>query len=86
MAQRKKAFVQRPDRSPVQLHGFALGPGRDSDIRIANLSYTGCQIRSEDAFRKGEIVELRIVKRGAIEAEIRWSDGGCAGARFIEPA
>jgi hypothetical protein len=30
------------------------------------------------------VVELRILKRGAIEAEICWSADGRAGARFIE--
>ena len=85
MAKKKtRTFVEREDRQPVRLHGFALGPKRDSDIRIANMSYTGCQLRSEDAFKPGELVELRIIRRGAIEAEIRWADKGCAGARFIE--
>ncbi len=87
MAQRKKkTLVERADRHPVKMHGFALGPGRDSDIRIANLSYRGCQIRSDDAFKPGEVVELRIIKRGAIAAEICWSAEGRAGARFIEQA
>ena len=87
MAQRKKkAFVERAERHPVELYGFALGPKRDSDIRIRNVSYTGCQIRSEDEFRPGEVVELRIIRRGAMQAEIRWSADGLAGALFIEPA
>jgi hypothetical protein len=81
---KKKTFVERPDRHPVKLHGFALGPGRDSDIRVANVSYAGCQIRCEDGFTVGEVVELRIVRRGAVQAEICWSADGRAGARFLE--
>jgi hypothetical protein len=76
-------FVERADRHPVSLYGFALSQTRDSDIRVRNLSYTGCQIVSGDKFAKGEVVELRIIKRGAMEAEIRWSAKGCAGARFL---
>ena len=79
----KKIFVERAERHPVNLRGFALSPTRDSDIAIANLSYTGCQLTSDDRFKAGEIVELRIMKRGAIEAEIRWSDDGRTGARFM---
>lgn len=80
---RMKVFEMRADRRPVNLRAFALSPTRDSDVVVADLSYTGCQIRSEDSFEAGESLELRIIKRGAIKAEIRWSGKGCAGARFI---
>ena len=76
-------FVERAERRPVKLRGFALGPSRDSDIRVSDLSYHGCQLTSVDAFDAGEVVELRIVKRGAITAEIRWSADGRSGARFV---
>jgi hypothetical protein len=84
MAQQKeKAFVERAERHPVSLRGFALSPTRDLDIQIADLSYTGCQLNCDQRFKTGEIVELRILKRGAIDAEIRWSADGRSGARFI---
>ena len=83
MKKKSNPFVKRADRHPVSLYGFALSQTRDSDIRVRNLSYTGCQIVSGDKFAKGEVVELRIIKRGAMEAEIRWSAKGCAGARFL---
>lgn len=76
-------FIERAERRPVSLRGFALSPSRDCDIRVADVSYTGCQIDCDDSFEQGEIVELRILKRGAIDAEIRWSADGHAGARFI---
>jgi hypothetical protein len=78
-----KTFFKRAERRSVDLRGFALGPSRDSDIHVADLSYGGCQILSGDDFREGEIVELRIIKRGAAAAEIRWSSDGRAGARFL---
>lgn len=78
-----KKFVTRSERWPVDLRGFALNEKRDSDINISQLSYEGCQFRSEDAFQAGERVELRIIKRGAVQAEVRWSDDGRAGACFL---
>ena len=78
-----KTFIRRADRHNVQRRGFALGPARDSDVHVADLSYGGCKIVSNDQFDAGEVVELRIIKRGAVAAEIRWSAEGRAGARFI---
>jgi hypothetical protein len=80
---RGKTFITRAERRPVDLRGFALGPCRDSDIGVADLSYAGCQIRSGDPFKEGEVVELRIIKHGIASAEIRWYANGRAGARFL---
>lgn len=81
MAARK--FVMRSERWPVELPGFALNETRDSDVLISELSYEGCQFRSDDSFEAGELVELRIIKRGAVQAEVRWSADGRAGACFL---
>jgi len=78
-----KNFVTRSERWPVELPGFALNETRDSDVLISQLSYEGCQFRSDDSFEPGELVELRIIKRGAVQAEVRWSNGGRAGACFL---
>jgi len=80
---KNRILVERAERWPVSLRGFALSPKHDSDIEVSDLSYTGCRLDSGDKFRVGEIVELRIIKRGAMDAEIRWSAKGCAGARFL---
>lgn len=76
-------LVDRAERWPVNLRGFALSESRDSDILVSELSYGGCQFRCDDPFSTGERVELRIIKRGAIQAEIRWADDGRAGAQFV---
>lgn len=78
-----RAFVKRAERRPVTMRGFALSETRDSDILVANLSYRGCRIHCDDRFAAGEVVELVVVKRGSIQAEIRWTAPGRAGAAFI---
>lgn len=79
-----KTFIRRADRHQVEdMRGFAMSDSRDSDVAIADLSYGGCKIVSSDRFDEGEVVELRIIKRGAVAAEIRWADEGRAGVRFI---
>ena len=60
--------------------------GTLSDVEVSDVSYDGCQIRSDDKFKKGEVVELRIIKRGAIEGEVRWSANGRAGVCFVGKA
>jgi PilZ domain-containing protein len=76
-------IAERPDRWPVNLRGFALNESHDSDILVSELSYAGCQFRCDDPFSTGERIELRIIKRGAVQAEVRWSDQGRAGAKFV---
>jgi hypothetical protein len=81
---KNRDLVERAERRPVSLRGFALSATHDSDIEVSDLSYSGCRFDSGDKFKAGEVVELRILKRGAIEAEIRWSSNGCSGARFVD--
>ena len=78
-----KTFVTRPDRHSVSLSGFALSATRDSDIQLCDMSYGGCGMICADKFKAGELVELRIVRRGAVQAEIRWTAKGRAGAQFL---
>ena len=78
-----KTFLDRAERRPVTMRGYALSGTRDSDILISDLSYTGCQIRCGDALKIGELLELRIVRRGAVRAEICWAAEGRAGLRFL---
>jgi hypothetical protein len=78
-----RTFVPREERRPVAMRGFALSPTRDSDITLSDLSYGGCQIHSADKFKLGEKFELRVIKRGCMHAEIRWTNEGRAGAQFI---
>lgn len=73
----------RPQRKPADRRGFALSETRDADIIVSDLSYEGCGLESKERFERGERVELRILGLGNAEAEIRWSNGGKAGAKFV---
>ena len=79
----RKSFIPRADRRNVSMRGFALSATRDCDVQLCDLSYEGCGMRCADEFKAGEVVELRIFKRGAIDAEIRWTAEGRAGAQFL---
>ncbi len=79
----RKNFTPRADRRNVSMRGFALSAKRDCDVQLCDLSYEGCGMRCEGKLNAGDVVELRIFKRGAIDAEIRWTAEGRAGAQFL---
>lgn len=80
----EREWPAREVRHPVSLRAFALNDRRDADIVLTDLSYSGCQIRSSEDFAVGEKLQLRVIKRGLIQAEIRWARTGKAGAQFLE--
>lgn len=79
-----KSWTIRAERRPVDLRGFALAEGVDADVAVSDLSYDGCQIRSEERLKPGEEIELRIIGRGGTRAEVRWARKGRAGVRFTD--
>lgn len=79
-----KSWIARPERRPVDLRGFALAEGVDADIEVSDLSYDGCQIRWSERLKAGDAIELRIIGRGGIQAEVRWVRKGRAGVRFTD--
>lgn len=74
----------REERWHVNLRGFAINASRDADIFLTDLSYRGCQIQSSENFVPGERLELRVMRRGIVEAEVRWAKNGIAGAQFVD--
>jgi hypothetical protein len=70
------------DRRAVNFRGFALGEGVDADVVLSNLSYCGCGLVSAQPLERGKQIELRIVRKGTVSAEVRWSEGHEAGVRF----
>ena len=81
--------VDRRERRPVSLRGFALREdGSTAEILLLDLSYEGCGIETSLDLALGESLKLSVLRRGAIEAKVRWCNGGKAGLVFEaeEPA
>ena len=84
------APIERRERRPVCMRGHvARGDGTTAEILVVDLSYEGCGIEVPLGLDAGETVTLSILRRGAIEADVRWCEGGKAGLVFksgAEPA
>lgn len=79
--------VDRRERRPVSLRGFALREdGSTAEILLLDLSYEGCGIETALDFAPGESLRLSILRRGAIEAKVRWCKNGKAGLVFESEA
>jgi hypothetical protein len=75
--------IARRERRPVSLRGFALREdGSTIEILLLDLSYEGCGIETPVDFAAGETIKLSVLRRGAIEARVRWCAGGKAGLVF----
>lgn len=76
-------FNQREERRPVRLLGFLVPAGRRGDeVTLLDLSYEGCSVETDLELTAGDKVELSVMSRGAIEAEVRWFANGKAGLVF----
>jgi hypothetical protein len=75
--------VDRRERRPVSMHGFAMRADQSSvEVLLLDLSYEGCGIETPIAFECGEVLKLSVLRRGAIEARVRWCKDGKAGLVF----
>jgi hypothetical protein len=71
-------------RREVEFGAFAeRADGSEAVLTVSNISYDGCEIRSEESFQISERLKLRLPRRGQILAEIRWTAQGKAGAAFV---
>lgn len=71
-------------RKPVELRAFALPSGGGvAEATISDLSYDGCGLECTQMPARGDELELRVVRLGVIQAEVRWSRDGRAGCRFL---
>lgn len=71
-------------RRPVQMRAYAVPPsGIVAEAVISDLSYEGCCVECTPMPRHGDRLELRVVRLGIVQAEVRWSRAGRAGCRFL---
>lgn len=78
--------AERPERRHVSMHGHALLiDGSTHSIEVLDLSYEGCAIATTLELAPGDAIKLSVLRRGAIDAEVRWCADGKAGLAFIPP-
>ena len=71
-------------RSAMRREALAFRPdGSRSFVSVSDMSLSGLQIEG-GAFAEGEEFKLVIPDRGEVDARIRWTSSGTAGARFDE--
>jgi hypothetical protein len=75
--------VERRERRPVRLRALAIrGDGTTAEIYLLDLSYEGCGIETPVALEAGEAIKLSVLRRGVIDAHVRWYKDGRAGLIF----
>ena len=75
--------AERGERRPVNLRGHvARGDGSTANLTVLDMSYEGCRIDCTAELQPGEAIKLAVLRRGAIEAVVRWVDGNTAGLVF----
>lgn len=75
--------LERRERRPVSLRGYTVREdGSNVEVLLLDLSYDGCGIETPIDFDVGEQVKLSVMRRGAIDACVRWSSNGRAGLVF----
>jgi hypothetical protein len=75
--------VERCERRSVSLPALAIREdGSTVEIHLLDLSYEGCGIETSVPLEPGEAIKLSVLRRGAIEAHVRWYKDGRAGLVF----
>jgi hypothetical protein len=82
-----RAPAERLERRPVRMHGHViLGDGSHHEIHLLDLSYEGCGIETAAVLEPGQSLKLSVLRRGAIDAVVRWTRGDKAGLAFVPDA
>jgi hypothetical protein len=78
--------ASRSERRAVRMRGFCvLEGGETHEIYVLDLSYEGCGIDSPVPLEPGQAIKLSVLRRGAIDAVVRWYRDGKAGLSFVPP-
>jgi hypothetical protein len=81
----------RADRSErrrhVRMRGYiVIDDGTHHEINLLDLSYEGCRIETKARLKAGQAGKLSVLRRGAIDAVVRWAKGSQAGLAFVAEA
>ena len=76
--------VDRSERRVVAMRGYViLADGTHHEIKLLDLSYEGCGVEVAAHLSVGDHVNLSVLQRGGIDAEVRWVRDGKAGLVFV---
>ena len=76
--------ADRSERRAVRMRGFCvLEDGATHEIFVLDLSYEGCGIETPVPLEPGQAIKLSVLRRGAIDAVVRWYRDGKAGLAFV---
>lgn len=82
-----RAPADRLERRPVRMRGHViLGDGSHHEIQLLDLSYEGCGIETAAVLEPGQALKLSVLRRGAMDAVVRWARGDKAGLAFVPDA
>jgi hypothetical protein len=82
-----RAPAERHERRPVRMRGhIILGDGAHHEIHLLDLSYEGCGIETAATLEPGQALKLSVLRRGAMDAVVRWTRGDKAGLAFVPDA
>ncbi len=77
-------WVTRKTRQATSLVGVALRSDSSSvPVHVTNLSYYGCHLLTDGDLETSEVITLIIPRMSDLEAQVRWSNDGQAGVRFL---
>ena len=83
---RDRSQIKRAPRIDTRHEAIVVDTeGRKYVATVLDLSSGGFRLRSDETFKIGEYVAIRVSGYGDFSAQIRWTLGGEAGGVFLDP-
>ena len=83
---RDRSQIKRAPRIDTSHEAMVVDTqGRKYAATVLDLSSGGFRVKSEETFKIGEYVAIRVTGYGDFSAQIRWALGGEAGGVFLDP-
>ena len=83
---RDRSQIKRAPRIDTRQEAIVVDTeGRKYAATVLDLSSGGFRLRSDETFKIGEYVAIRVSGHGDFSAQIRWALGGEAGGVFLDP-